>query len=215
MKILVIEDHPLVRDGMRYTLEALQGGVEVLEAGNADEAFQVAARHPDLELLVIDLGLPGMSGLAVLEELRNRNCSAPAVVISASCERNDVISALNAGAMGFIPKLASKELMLQAIRLVQAGGIYIPPHALAEFDGPGLALSQGYSGPKSLQQLGLSERQRQVLALVAQGKPNKVIASDLNIAEPTVKAHITEVLRALQVSNRSQAMIVARRFGIR
>lgn len=215
MKVLVVEDHPLVRDGVRYTLEALQPDVAVYEAGNADEAFQVADEHPDLDLIMLDLGLPGLSGLAALEELRQRGCHAPAVVVSASCERSDVIAALNAGASGFIPKLSSNELMLQALRLVQAGGIYIPPQALGALDGPGLGLAQGHAGPKSLQQLGLSERQRQVLELVAQGKPNKVIAADLNIAEPTVKAHITEILRALQVSNRSQAMIVARRFGVR
>ena len=133
---------------------------------------------------------------------------------SGSCERADVIAALNSGAMGFIPKLSSSELMLQALRLVFAGGVYIPPLALGMLDLPGVGGASDAAGPKSLQQLGLSERQRQVLALIAQGKPNKVIASDLAIAEPTVKAHITEILRALQVTNRSQAMIVARRFGI-
>jgi DNA-binding NarL/FixJ family response regulator len=137
------------------------------------------------------------------------------VILSASCERADIIAALNAGAMGFIPKLSSSEVLLHALRLVLAGGVYIPPQALGMLEGPGIGGAPGATGPKSLQQLGLSERQLQVLALIAQGKPNKVIAGDLAIAEPTVKAHITEILRALQVTNRSQAMIVARRFGVR
>ncbi|OFZ99062.1 MAG: hypothetical protein A2Z64_14700 [Betaproteobacteria bacterium RIFCSPLOWO2_02_67_12] len=214
MKILIVDDHPLVREGVRHTLASLQRDVIVLEAGNANEALELSAQHPDLDLVMLDLALPGMPGLAVLEELRQRGCTAPVVVLSGSCERADVIAALNSGAMGFIPKLSSSELMLQALRLVFAGGVYIPPLALGMLDLPGVGGASDAAGPKSLQQLGLSERQRQVLALIAQGKPNKVIASDLAIAEPTVKAHITEILRALQVTNRSQAMIVARRFGI-
>lgn len=214
MKVLVVDDHPLVREGVRHALASLQGDVEVLEAGNSNQALELAEQHPDLTLVMLDLGLPGMPGLAALEELRVRGCAAPVVVLSGSCERADVIAALNTGAMGFIPKLSSSDVMLQALRLVLAGGVYIPPQALGMLDGPG-GVAAGTTGPKSLQQLGLSERQQQVLALIAQGKPNKVIASDLNIAEPTVKAHITEILRALQVTNRSQAMIVARRFGVR
>lgn len=214
MKVLVVDDHPLVREGVRHALASLHSDVEVLEAGHAHQAFELADQHPDLTLVMLDLGLPGMPGLAALEELRVRGCAAPVVVLSGSCERADVIAALNTGAMGFIPKLSSSDVMLQALRLVLAGGIYIPPQALGMLDGPG-GVAAGTTAPKSLQQLGLSERQQQVLALIAQGKPNKVIASDLNIAEPTVKAHITEILRALQVTNRSQAMIVARRFGVR
>lgn len=215
MKVLVVDDHPLVRDGVRYTLAVLDRNVEVHEAGSADEAFLVAEQHRDLDLILLDLGLPGLPGLVALEQLRERGCTATIVVLSASVERGDVMSALNAGAMGFIPKLSSSDLMLQALRLVLAGGLYIPPQAVGILDGPGGLAAAGTAGPKSLQQLGLSERQHQVLALLAQGKPNKVIASDLRIAEPTVKAHITEILRALQVTNRSQAMLVARRFGVR
>jgi len=214
MKVLVVDDHPLVREGVRHALASLERDIEVLEAANADEALDLAGRHPDLDLVMLDLGLPGLPGLAALEEMRQRGCTAPVVILSGAFERADVIAALNTGAMGFIPKLSSSDLMLQALRLVLAGGVYIPPQALGMLDSPG-GIAAGTSGPKSLQQLGLSERQLQVLALIAQGKPNKVIASDLAIAEPTVKAHITEILRALQVTNRSQAMIAARRFGIR
>ena len=215
MKVLIVDDHPLVREGLRHTLASLQQNVQVLEACNADEALDLAGQHPDLDLVMLDLELPGLPGLAALEELRQRGCTAPVVILSASCERADVIAALNTGAVGFIPKLSSSDLMLQALRLVLSGGIYIPPQALGLLAGPGADSASGAAGPKSLQQLGLSERQLQVLSLIAQGKPNKVIASDLAIAEPTVKAHITEILRALQVTNRSQAMIVARRFGVR
>jgi DNA-binding NarL/FixJ family response regulator len=214
MKVLVVDDHPLVREGVRHALAGLQREIEVLEAGNSEEALALAEQHPDLGLIMLDLVLPGLPGLAALEEFRGRGCIAPVVVLSGSCERSDVIAALNTGAMGFIPKMASSDVMLQALRLVLAGGVYVPPQALGMIDGPG-GIAPGANGPKSLQQLGLSERQQQVLALIAQGKPNKVIAADLAIAEPTVKAHITEILRALQVTNRSQAMIVARRFGIR
>lgn len=213
MKVLVVDDHPLVREGVRFTLDALQEGIEVFEAETAEDAFGLIDQHPDLGLVLLDLGLPGMPGLAALEELRSRGCNARVVVVSASSAQSDVVAALNSGAAGFIPKLSSSDVMIQALRLVLAGGVYIPPQALGTLDTHGPAVSG--AGPKSLRQLGLSERQQQVLALVAQGKPNKVIASDLKIAEPTVKAHITEILRVLQVTNRSQAMIVARRFGVR
>jgi DNA-binding NarL/FixJ family response regulator len=118
------------------------------------------------------------------------------------------------GAVGFISKSSAREVMLQALRLVLAGGVYIPPQALGLLDAPdACAASPGYD-PGSPHSLGLTDRQAQVLALIAQGKPNKIIAGELNIAEPTVKAHVTEILRALKVTNRAQALIAARRLGI-
>ena len=214
MKVLVVDDHPLVREGLRLSLDALDPRAEVLEASSADEAFACTDQHPDLDLVLLDLGLPGLPGLVALEELRARGCKARIVIVSASSAQSDVVAALNSGAAGFIPKLSSSDVLIQALRLVLAGGVYVPPQALGSLDLPG-ANDAADAFPKSLQQLGLSERQKQVLALVAQGKPNKVIASDLQIAEPTVKAHVTEILRALRVTNRAQAMIVARRFGVR
>lgn len=212
MKILVVDDYALVREGLRHALQALDENVEVLEARDAEEALRVIGQQPALDLVLLDIGLPGMDGFLALDEFRRRHSTTPVVVLSASAEQRDIAAALNMGAMGFIPKMATREVMLRALRLVLAGGVYIPPQALGmrDYAGGGSA-----AAPQSLEELGLTDRQRQVLGLIAQGKPNKAIANELKISEPTVKAHVTEILRALKASSRAQAMVTARRFGLR
>lgn len=215
MKVLVVDDHALVREGVRHALESLGSEVNVIEARDAQETLRSVERNPDLDLVLLDLGLPGADGFEILEQLHQRNVALPVIIVSASDERSRVMTALGMGAAGFIPKSCSRDVTLQAVRLVLAGGVYIPPEAL------GYSGSQGARESKSGDQawagsprpLGLTERQTEVLALLARGKPNKIIASELNIAEPTVKAHVTEILRALKVTNRAQAVIAARRIG--
>jgi DNA-binding NarL/FixJ family response regulator len=209
MKFLIVDDHSLIRDGMRLALESLDGAAIILEAKNASEAFALLEQHHDLDLVLLDLGLPGMDGLTALQELHRRDSTVPVVILSGSGDRSDVIAGLNMGAVGFIPKSSTREVMLQALRLVLAGGVYIPPQALGSSD------ARAETGTKSASDLGLTDRQAQILGLIAQGKPNKVIARELNIADATVKAHVTEILRALQVKNRTQAVIAARRVDTR
>lgn len=212
MKFLIVDDHSLIRDGMRLALESLDGAAIILEAKNASEAFALLEQHHDLDLVLLDLALPGMDGLTALQELRRRDSTIPVVILSGSGDRSNVIAGLNMGAVGFIPKSSTREVMLQALRLVLAGGVYIPPQAL----GSSAAADAGaQAGAESAVDLGLTDRQAQILGLIAQGKPNKVIARELSIAEATVKAHVTEILRALQVTNRTQAVIAARRVGSR
>lgn len=215
MDVLVVDDHAMVREGVRHALESLDGDVRVLEARNAEEAYGLVASHPGLDLVLLDLGLPGTDGFAALAEIHRRNATLPVIIMSAADDRTHVMTALSMGALGFIPKSFARELTLQAVRLVLAGGVYIPPQALGLRDGA--PVDRG-SPPPSLNRaaartLGLTERQLQVLALLARGKPNKIIAGELAIAEPTVKAHVTEILRALKVTNRAQAAIAARRLG--
>lgn len=215
MKILVVDDYALVREGLRHALQALADEVEVLEARDAEEALRLIDQHPALDLVLLDIGLPGMDGFLALDEMRRGHSSVPIVVLSASTEKRDIAAALNMGAMGYIPKMAPREVMLRALRLVLAGGVYIPPQALGMSEFPGAQTGGAASAPKSIEELGLTERQKQVLGLIAQGKPNKAIANELQISEPTVKAHVTEILRALKASSRAQAMVTARRFGVR
>ncbi len=215
MKILVVDDYALVREGLRHALQALGDDVVVLEARDAEEALRVVALEPALDLVLLDIGLPGMDGFLALDEMRRGLPSAPIVVLSASADQRDIASALNMGAMGYIPKMVPREVMLRALRLVLAGGIYVPPQAIGVPQFPGAPPQASITPPKSVDELRLTDRQRQVLQLIAQGKPNKVIARELQIAEPTVKAHVTEVLRALKASSRAQAMVTARRFGLR
>lgn len=215
MKILVVDDYALVREGLRHSLQALGEDVEVLEARDAEEALRLVALDPVLDLVLLDIGLPGMDGFLALDEMRRGLQSVPIVVLSASADQRDISSALNMGAMGYIPKMVPREVMLRALRLVLAGGIYVPPQAIGVPQVPGAPPQAAGAPPKSIDEMRLTDRQRQVLQLIAQGKPNKVIARELQIAEPTVKAHVTEVLRALKASSRAQAMVTARRFGLR
>jgi DNA-binding NarL/FixJ family response regulator len=210
LKFLVVDDHALTREGMRLSLRALGDRVIVLEAASADEARAAIRQNPDLDLVLLDLGLPGAGGMSLLEDLRRDDDGVPVAVISATDDRVLIRRALDLGAMGYIPKTASLEVLLQAVRLVLAGGTYIPKQALAEpprdpKTAAGEELSRGQA---------LTQRQRQILALMAQGMPNKIIATELDIAEATVKSHVTEILRILRVSNRTQAVIVAGTLGI-
>ena len=213
MKFLVVDDHALVREGLRHVLESLDDRVTVLEARNATEAYALVEQHADLDLVLLDLRLPGVDGYAAMQELHRRHHTLPVVILSGSEDTPSVVAALKMDAAGFIPKSSPREVMLQALRLVLSGGVYIPPQALglAGLDGPG---ESSNPGTKSIDKPALTARQAEVLGLIAQGKPNKLIASELNISEATVKAHVTDIMRALKVTNRAQAGVAARRLGI-
>jgi DNA-binding NarL/FixJ family response regulator len=130
MKVLVVDDHALIRDALRRVLEQLEREVTVFEAGDCGQAFRVIEAQPDLDLVLLDLNLPGMQGLAALTELRTRYPAVSVVVVSAANDRVSVTQALDHGAMGYIPKSSSNELLASALRLVVSGGIYIPPEIL-------------------------------------------------------------------------------------
>ena len=206
MKILVADDHAQFRDGLRYLLGQLCDEVEVLEAKDGAGAVELAAAHPELELVLLDLGMPGIDGLAGLRLLRARCPALPIVILSGSEEPADMRQALDAGALGFIPKSSSSPVMLSALRLVLSGGIYLPPSYAERPQGMRVPLSAD-----SLESLGLTHRQLDVLRLLGQGQSNKEIARVLKLAEGTVKLHISAILRALGVDNRTRAVIAAAR----
>ena len=216
MKVLVVDDHPLIREALRQVLRALARDIELLEAGSAPEALAAADKSAGLDLILLDLTLPGRDGLEVLRELRERYPSYPVVVLSASDQSEIVMRALDAGAMGFIPKTSSNEVLLGALRLVLSGGVYLPAEVLRHSPAPGLVSnSAATAAGVGYRDLGLTERQAQVLALVVQGKPNKIICRELNLAEGTVKIHVTAILKALGVTNRTQAVIEVGRLGLK
>jgi DNA-binding NarL/FixJ family response regulator len=220
VKILVIDDHPLILEALHHVLRQLAQEVEVYDARSAAEGRRLVSAHPDTGLLLLDLSLPDADGLALLGELRNAFPAVPVVVLSASDRREDVLRAIDLGAMGFIPKTSSNQVMLQALRLVLSGGVYLPPAALVHQEEPDgessaqAATEPGGSNGVSIRELGLTSRQAQVLALILQGKPNKVICRELGLAEGTVKIHVAAILRALNVSTRTQAVIEASRLGL-
>jgi DNA-binding NarL/FixJ family response regulator len=217
MKILVVDDHPLIREALSQVLRALGVSVELLEAETCLRAMEQTRRNPDISLILLDLALPGVDGFEALRQLREEFPAIPVVVLSAYEQQNTVMRALDSGAMGFIPKTSATPVLIQALRLVLSGGIYLPPTVLGKQDtaaafGPPLA-----AAPPQLRaprEIGLTERQSQVLALMVRGMPNKLICRELKVSENTVKIHISAILRTLEVQNRTQAVIAASKLGL-
>jgi len=217
MKILVVDDHPLILEALGHVLKQLESTVTVYNAPTADAARRLAGEHPDLDLLLLDLTLPGANGFDLLEEFRQQYPAVPVVVLSASEHAEDVVHALDMGAMGYIPKTSSNEVMLQALRLVFSGGIYVPRAAIThQADVAPRAGARAIARGEKVtgQSLGLTDRQVAVLAFILQGLPNKLICRQLNLSEGTVKIHVAAILRALNVHNRTQAVIEASRLGL-
>jgi DNA-binding NarL/FixJ family response regulator len=216
LRVLVVDDHPLIREALRQVLKALDQEIVLVDSASAAEALAAASRDEKLDLILLDLALPGTDGFEVLRELRERHPAIPVVVLSASEQADTVIRALDAGAMGFIPKTSSNEVLLSALRLVLSGGVYLPPEVLRHSPVPAIASRPAAAASGvGYRDLGLTERQAQVLALVVQGKPNKIICRELNLAEGTVKIHVTAILKALGVTNRTQAVIAVGKLGLK
>ncbi len=218
MKVLVIDDHVLVRDALRGVLKESLKDVNVVEAAAWQQARVELARARDFELVLLDLGLPDQDGFEALAELRATYPAAAVVVLSGRDDRQSVARALDLGALGYIPKSASREVMLSALNLIVSGGMYIPPEFLANRDaaptGQAAAGAASVGRPDASADLGLTGRQLDVLALLMQGKSNKAICRALELAEPTVKNHVSAILRALKASNRTEAVIAARALGV-
>ena len=214
MSVLVVDDHPLFREGLRQLLGELQEGAEVLAEGDAEKGLEVARSRGDLDLVLLDLTMPGMNGIAAVERFGREAPGVPVVIISAHEEPAQVRRALSLGAVGYIPKSTPARAMIDALRLVLGGSVYVPPLMLGALQGDGGGQAHAQAGAPHASGEQLTERQVDVLALVALGKSNKVIARELELSEKTVKAHITAVFRALGVINRTQAAIEARRRGL-
>lgn len=217
MKFLVVDDHVLIRAAMQGVLKQLTADAVVLEAGTYQEAISLISSDTELALVLLDLRLPDRDGFEMLAEFRANYPSVPVVMMSAFNDRDNVLRALDAGAAGFIPKTETREVLLGALQLILAGGKYIPPDILAR----PLPTPQSSPVPSAVimgdrpspAKLGLTERQLEVLALMMQGKSNKLICRALNLAEPTVKNHVSAILKALEVSNRTEAVLAAAQFN--
>jgi len=209
MKILLVDDHVLIRDALRSVLRELVNDAIVFEASDCRQAMRLIEQHPDLHLILLDLNLPDRDGLAVLSDLRKHHATISIVVLSAFHDRETILRVLDLGALGFIPKSAPREVMANALRLILSGGIYVPPEALARVE-PSVAAPGRRVLPADL---GLTDRQMEVLALMMQGKSNKAICRILDTAEPTVKHHVTAILKALKVANRTEAVIAVGALG--
>ncbi len=203
MKILVVDDHLLIREALRGLFRDIRPDATLLEAPDAAQTMRLLAEQPDIDLVLLDLSLPDRDGLELLAALRARHPGISVVVLSGFPDRANVVRALDLGALGFIPKSAGREVMTNALNQVFSGGVYVPPEILS-------AVAPGGPRPSaSPADLGLTERQVDVLALMMQGKSNKAICRLLALAEPTVKNHVTAILKTLGASNRTEAVLAA------
>ena len=203
MKILLVDDHPLFREGVAQTLRALDEAALIYQASRCEEALERLGREPDMDLVLLDLLLPGMDGMDGLLRFRQAFPTLPVVILSASEDRRSVQAALERGAQGYIPKSTPPRIMMQAIRLVLEGGVYTPPGP----SGTGGGGSEAAPGR-------LTPRQREVLALLIEGKSNKEIARLLALSDNTVRVHAAAIFKTLDVRNRTEAAFAARRLGL-
>jgi DNA-binding NarL/FixJ family response regulator len=213
MKVLVVDDHALIREALRGVLRELHADMQVLEAETSQQGMEMIQQHPDLALVLLDLRLPDRDGMDVLVELRELYPAISVVMLSAFNDRDNVFKALDCGALGFIPKTDSREVLLSALRLILAGGVYIPPAVLAREQPASASPSRPEGRRPSPAELGLTERQVEVMALMMHGKSNKLICRELNLAEPTVKNHVSAIFKALGVSNRTEAVLAVAALG--
>jgi DNA-binding NarL/FixJ family response regulator len=236
MKVLLVDDHPLVLSALQQVIQRVGTGTTVMGVDSAAAARAALAQDSDYDLVLLDLALGDADGFDVLVEFRAAYPAVPVVVVSASDRASDVIRAIDSGAMGFVPKRSSHGELHEALRMVMTGAMYVPPSMLGlDFSRavhmgdtvPGVMRSGPDSGfmaadvaplgpaarPEphqkvpTLADVGLTPRQSEVLSLLLQGLPNKLIARQLNLSVETVKDHVAAVLRALGVSSRTQAVL--------
>jgi DNA-binding NarL/FixJ family response regulator len=210
VRILIVDDHALFRQGLRFLLRDLDAELEVTEAANCTQAVALAGEP--YSIILLDLHMPGVAGLEALDAMRQAFETTRIVVLSGEEDPRQVRRAIDAGAAGFIPKSSTPEVLLSALRLVLADGIYLPKVALKGVDGDPSAPTSAITSDRLSETL--SERQVDVLRKAVQGKANKVIARELGIAEGTVKAHLSAAFRALGVHNRTEAVYAAARSGL-
>lgn len=214
LKLLVVEDHALVREGLVRLLGQMEPGVTVLESPDFESALNVLDTEGEFDLVLLDLALPGIDGFAGLDILRRRYPAMPVAVVSAFDDVPTITRVLNLGASGFIPKAFSGEALLSAVREVLDGNIFRPTGQSAaptlDAETPIPPVKNGVRPDE----VGLTDRQAQVLALMVRGLTNREIADQLGLSEGTVKIHATAVFKTLDVSSRTQALVAVARYGI-
>jgi len=203
--ILIVEDHPIVLETLGLVAGSVFPDVTIYCAGDCREAESIVASIGELDLVLLNLGLPGCAGIWSLTRLRDLAPAAPVVVVSGNEDKEVILAAFEAGARGYIPKTSKREVICAALRIVAAGSIYVPPQAITAQP----------AAAASAQEPGLTGRQLDVLRLITRGFANKEIAAQLSIAKDTVKQHAKAVYTALGVANRSQAARAVERRGIK
>lgn len=207
MEVLLIDDHPLYLEGIQGLLQRLNNTVIIHTSGSCEEALELTKNVDDMDLILLDLNLPGMSGLEGMRQLRHQLPATPIVLLTASEDCNKILSAIDQGAKGYIPKSSTSDIIISALQLVLSGGVYLPMAILDTVN----AFQKKNTNANGAT---LTPRQIDVLKLLAKGHPNKLIAHQLALAENTVRVHISAIFRFLDVTNRTEASLAASRMGL-
>jgi len=213
--ILLVDDHYLIREALRGVLWELEDEFIVVESSNCRQMMKIIEENADIETVLLDVKLPDGCGLDAMIELRKRRPNISVIFMSAVEDRDTIVSALNLGARGFLPKSADREVLLKALQLMFSGGRYVPDVILSPEAPPGrsITVEEPNRPVVSPYDLGLTDAQIKVLALLMQGQSNKNICRSLDLKEPTVKNHVTGILRALKAGNRTDAAVKANKFN--
>lgn len=214
MKYLIVDDHALVAGALTLLLEDRDPEADVHTAATADAALELVDREGDADLLILDLSLPGVTGTELMEEIVRRQPMLKILVVSGLADQESIMRVLQLGAAGFVPKSLDTELLSSAIDFVLKGGVYIPSKLLTESqkDGFFTRTAARLKTPKAAPPH-LTDRQLDVLAQLAKGAPIKRICRELDLSEGTVKTHVAAIYRSFGASNRTEALIAARRAG--
>jgi len=204
VKVLLADDHPLFREGVKPVLHKLDPDLELIEAIDYPSAFAAMRQVGEVDLALIDLYMPGMSGVDGVIGFRSGFPGTPLVVLSASEQAEDIHRLLAAGALGYVTKSSPSEVILGALRLVLAGGVYVPPSLL----------ERHHIEHDTLRSTPLTSRQLEVLRELVKGQSNKQIANELEVTEGTVKIHLAAIFRILKVNNRTEAVLIAQKMGL-
>ena len=215
MKILIVDDHALVREGLRQVLKGLDEAVEVLDAPTCARAFAAADAHADLDLVLLDYHLPDMDGLTALGVLRQSHPELPVFVLSGSASPQTMQKVMANGAAGYMTKASMSEELLVALRMVLDGDVYVPPALAGLNDPPARLPAPTHSAPTDSAPPQITARQREVLELLLDGLSNRDISQRMGLSVDTVKDHLGGIMRALGVQTRTQAVLAAARFGYR
>lgn len=215
MKVLLVDDHALLRDGIALLMAHEFPALELLQAGTLAEAREAIERHQDVRLVLLDLTLPDGNGLLALPWFAEAAPGARLVALSADESKETVLEAINAGAAGYVPKSVQAGAMIEALRIVLDGGISLPGAVLERRATPRADNAVWSPAPVTAESLGFSPRQADVLRMLIDGKPNKLISRELEMSESTVKTHLAAIFRKLEANSRTQAVVAAARLGLR